>query len=293
MYKTDSSLIEKCRTLRRKGFTLGDIIKATKLPKTTVYDHISDIILPLEVKVRIKNKARRRINDYIRRERKGKCISGRVVPKPKGWTPELIFLTAHFMFDGEIRQGGCVYQNRNISLVNRVKYLMQDTFSLEPHNKFYPETGVFRISYHYVELADYVRRKAQELKNYIKTAPLLEKRIFLQTFFDDEGCVYKYGNNRKIRGYQYNLEILKLIQKLLKDFDINSRIEERGKEIVILGKENLMKFRDKINFSKSIFINPDRKNSIWKRKLQKRDLLNMAIASYKPIGTPGVHYSKT
>lgn len=36
-------LIEKCRTLREKGFTLGEIIKATKLPKTTVFDHIYDV----------------------------------------------------------------------------------------------------------------------------------------------------------------------------------------------------------------------------------------------------------
>ena len=53
MRKTDPLLIEKCRKLREKGFTLGEIIKAIGLPKTTVYDHIRDISLPAEVKERI------------------------------------------------------------------------------------------------------------------------------------------------------------------------------------------------------------------------------------------------
>jgi len=75
--------------------------------------------------------------------------------------------------------------------------------------------------------------------------------------------------------------ILKLIRKLLKDFDIRSRIEEKGQEIVISGKENLLKFRDKINFSKGVYINPNRKNSIWKKKLEKREILNKTIVSYK------------
>ena len=104
--------------------------------------------------------------------------------------------------------------------------------------------------------------------------------LFLQAFFDDEGCIYIYGNNRKIRGFQYNLEILKLVQNLLKSFSIKSRIEEKGKEIVISGKENLIKFRRGINFSKGIYINPERKNSIWKKKLEKRKILDKVINSY-------------
>lgn len=93
MYKTDPLLVEKCRTLRKRGFTLGEIIKATKFPKTTVYDHICDIPLPVEVKERIKREARRRINEYIRKYRKGKCFPERRVKisKAESWSPKLIF----------------------------------------------------------------------------------------------------------------------------------------------------------------------------------------------------------
>jgi len=61
---TDPLLIEKCRVLRRKGFTLGEIIKAVKLPKTTIYDHICDIPLPIKVKERIKKKAIWRLRKF-------------------------------------------------------------------------------------------------------------------------------------------------------------------------------------------------------------------------------------
>ena len=280
MYKTDPVLIEKCRVLRNKGFTLGEIIKTVELPKTTIYEHIQDIPLSIEKKKQIQENAIKRITEFSRR-RKGKCISGRIVVKPKGWTTELIFLTAHFMFDGEVTGHSCIYHNRSRALINRVSFLMKKVFNLKPHSLLNKETGVHRIAYHYVELADYFRKKVKGLKKYIKVASLSEKRVFLQAFFDDEGCVYKHGNNRKIRGYQHNLEILKLVQKLLKDFNIKSRIEEKGQEIVISGKENLIKFRNKINFSKGIYINPNRKNSIWKKKLEKRKILDYIINSYK------------
>jgi len=42
-----------------------------------------------------------------------------------------------------------------------------------------------------------------------------------------------------------------------------------------------VKFRDKINFLKGVYINPDRKNSIWKKKLEKREILDYTINSYQ------------
>lgn len=277
---TSPVLIEKCRTLRKKGFTLGQIIKIVKLPKTTVFDHIQNIPLSIEIKQRIKKEAVRRITEFSRK-RKGKCIPGRIVIKPKDWTNELIFLAAHFMFDGEIRHGSCIYQNRNVFLMNSMRQSMENVFNLTPYYRFYEETGVHRISYHYIELSDYFRKKAEKLKSYIKNTSLSEKKIFLRVFFDDEGCVYWWRKARKIRGFQHNLEILELIQKLLKDFGIESKIDKKYKEIIISRKENLIKFRNKINFSEGVYINPDRKNSIWKKKLEKREILNKIIDSYQ------------
>ncbi len=281
MEKTSCSIIKKCRELRRRGCTLNKIIENTNLSKTTAYKYIYDIPLSSKAKEEIKKEATKRIIKFNLEERKGKCVPGRIIRKPKKWTAELIFLTAHFMFDGEIKKVSCVYQNRSLFLINSIKKNMKTLFGLTPYYKFYEKTGVHRISYHHVELANYFKSKAQKIKQYIRRASLVEKKIFLRAFFDDEGCAYKYKNNRKIRGYQNNLEILNLIKGLLKNFDIESKVDVKYKEIVISKKQNLINFQNKINFSKKIYINPDRKNSIWKQKLEKRKILDYLINSYK------------
>ena len=83
---------------------------------------------------------------------------------------------------------------------------------------------------------------------------------------------------------------MKLIQKLLKDFGIESKIDEKYKEIIISRKINLIKFQKKVNFSRGVKVNGKRKNSTWKQDLEKQKILGLIIANYKPIGTPGVHY---
>lgn len=282
MYKTDSALIEKCRSLRREGFTVREINRAIKLSVGTVYNYIRDIPISLKLKEKIilkQIKNTQRLVEFNIKIRKGKCIPGRVVPKPRGWTKELISLVAHFILDGEIQTHSCIYNNRNVALIDSVKFLMKKMFNLQPYDWLNKKTGVHRISYHYVELADYMREKAQELKKYIRTASLPEKKTFLKAFFDDEGSVH--FDKKLVRGFQHNLEILKLIQDLLKDFDIKSKIDNKYQEIIVSRKANIIKFRDEINFSKKVFINPDRKNSIWKKKLEKREILNKSIGSYQ------------
>lgn len=280
MYKIAPLLIQRCRTLRRRGFTLGDIIRIVNLPKTTVYDHIRDINLPLEIKNRINKTHTRRLIEF-NYKRKGKCRKGKSIVKPRDWSKRLILLTAHLIFDGEITISGCIYQNRNEILINRVKILLKKLFGLTPFYRFYKETGVHRISYYNVELANYFKKKSKQIKNYILTASLEKKRLFLRAFFDDEGSVYYWNNIRRVRGYQNDLKILELVQKLLKDFDINSKIDKKYKEIIISRKENLIKFQDKINFSKGVSINSGRKNSIWKKDIEKKEILQMIINSYQ------------
>jgi len=278
-----SEIIEKCKSLRRKGFSLGDIVKKTGLPKTTVYYHIRDITLSPADKKKIREKGKERARQYIRKHVKGKCRGSITVSRPEGWSNELLLLTAHLIFDGEITNG-CIYGNRNLVLINRVKKLTENIFNLEPSSqKYCEESGVHEVSYYYVELANYFQKKAVQIQDYIKEASLKEKRIFLRAFFDDEGCMLydKKQNSRKVRGYQNNKDLLLLIKKLLQDLNIESRLEKGSTwEVVVSKKENLIKFHNKINFSKRVYINPNRKNSLWEKKFQKRDLLDMAINSY-------------
>ena len=112
----------------------------------------------------------------------------------------------------------------------------------------------------------------------------MEKIAFLQSFFDDEGSVDFRKAVRRVRGYQHNDKILFLIQKLLKDFQIASKVDTRFHEIIIGRRENISKFARKINFSKGVKINGKRSNSVWKKSLEKKTILAKLLSSYaQPI----------
>ena len=68
---------------------------------------------------------------------------------------------------------------------------------------------------------------------------------------------------------------------MLKGFGVESRINKRATDIEITGRENLEKFAKEINFSPRIYINPQRKNGIWKVRISKRRILEEALRSYK------------
>ena len=274
-----STLIEKCRLLRKGGYTLNEIIEAVKLPKTTVYYHISAIPLSSESREKITKRNILRLQ-LLSKRRKGKCAPGRTLFLPKDWSKELVFVTAHFMFDGSIRYGGCDYYNRNISLIESMRKTVKKVFEID--SAIYErDFGVKQLRYNYVELGQFVKNKADQLLAYIRSAPLEYKKVFLKAFFDDEGGVRSYKNIRTVRGFQHNTKTLILIHDLLKDFNIESSVDAKYNEIVISRKDNLIRFRDHINFSKGIYINPDRKNSIWRKKLEKRAILSYILRAYK------------
>ncbi len=281
---------QQCIELRRQDYTLPEIVKITGRPKTSVHFHIQD--LPLsdlkQQKIRTASASRAR---QMARKRRG--VSARLFKRFVSWNKELVCLVSHLVFDGEIKHGGCIYNNRNMALLDRVEDCMKTIYSLEPKRYINTFTGVSRISYFNVSLGAYIKEKSAMLLDEIKTLPEELKREFLRSFFDDEGCIdYRPDrSHRRIRGYQKKVGVLKLIQKLLHDFNIESRIQLPN-EIVIVGKDNLIKFQTQINFSPGVRINGNRSNSIWKQSLEKRLLLHRAITSYKPVGSNGVHRSQ-
>jgi len=282
MKKTSSHLVEKCRQLRQQDIPLGEIMKKTGLPKTTVYKHICNIPRSSSFKRKISKKVTEKLVKF-NKSRKGKSALNRHPIKFKKWTPQLIMLVGHFIFDGEINNNGCVYSNRSEALIQRVEKLAKLVYKYPPKKIRVEKSNVIRISYHNVELAAFIKNKSRELLQYIQISPKKYKRQFLKSFFDDEGCINIYQNNRRVRGYQHDIKILKLIQNLLLDFNIKSVIENKQRELVIRRKENLKKFQKEINFSKGIYINPNRKNSVWKKKLEKRKILEKAIKSYQNL----------
>lgn len=139
-----------------------------------------------------------------------------------------------------------------------------------------------RTSYFNVALGAYMAKKSQLLISKITELSPSLKQGFLRAFFDDEGCVdfRERRRTRRIRGYQKDKKILLLIQRLLADFNIHASVVEPN-EVVISGKDNLEKFRERIGFSVGVRVNGKRANSIWKKNIEKRVILNKAIASYQ------------
>jgi hypothetical protein len=50
MEKLKANVINECRRLRKKEFSLGEISLATEMPKTTIYGHVKDIPLTFQQK---------------------------------------------------------------------------------------------------------------------------------------------------------------------------------------------------------------------------------------------------
>ncbi len=277
----------QCIELRKKDYTLPEIVRITGRPKTSVHFHIQNLRLSAK-KLRLVRESRMTLARELARKRRG--ISARLFKRFTEWDKGLVCLVSHLVFDGEIRRNGCVYNNRNMALLDRVENCMKGIYPLEPKRYVNKFTGVVRISYFNVSLGEYMKEKSIQLLQEITRKPRHLKREFLISFFDDEGCIdYRPDrNHRRIRGYQKKVPILKIVQRLLGDFGIESRIQLPN-EVVIAHKENLLKFQKEINFSRGVRINGDRPNSVWKQHLEKREILRRATESYKPLGSNGVH----
>lgn len=275
--KTIQNIIE----LRKNGFTLGEIISKTGLSKTTIFHHIRSIqksdVLKSKLRVIILKKQK-----IITDRRRGKSIKSYSFLKPDEWNPVLVNLVAHFIFDGDIRATSSNYNNRNEVLISSVRDNMAKEIGVTDCKSYLNmHTGVIKLCYFNVEIASFIKSKIEELLKYIASANKKEKIYFLRAFFDDEGCITFENKKRVVRGYQHSLKILKTVQDLLCDFEIESKIVKKYFEIVISRKENLIKFQKLINFTEGVRVNGNRSNSIWKKSLEKRDILSKAIVSYQ------------
>ncbi len=274
-----TSFREQCIDLRKKGYSIIKIMEATGRAKSSIHTHIKDIPLSEDRKRQIRIASGNRIRKFAI-ARKGK--SARSFRTFDTWSAGTVLLVAHLLFDGEIVRTRCVYNNRSEALIERVEILMRELYDFEPKRYLNQLTGVYRISYHNVMLGAYVGKKSVSLLREIKGMSLELKREFTRAFFDDEGCMdYRPKESRRnIRGYQKDVRILKIIKKLLLDLHIRAKIIPPN-EVVISGKENLMRFEREINFSPGVYMNGNRSNSRWKKHVEKRELLKQAIASFK------------
>jgi hypothetical protein len=270
---------EQCIELRKQDKSIIEIMKITGKAKSSIHTHIKDIPLSDKRIKQYKIAAGKHIRKFAL-ARKGKSV--RQFRTFDTWSVNSVLLVAHFLFDGEIARVRCAYNNRSEALIERVEKLMREWYDFEPKRYKNQLTGVYRVSYHNVAFGAYIQKKSVELLRRIKGMSLDLKREFLRAFFDDEGCMdfRPLTNHRRIRGYQKDVWALKIVRALLKELGIESHIELPN-EVVIVGKENLIRFEREINFSSGVYINGNRSNSRWKKQIEKRELLKRAIESFK------------
>lgn len=255
-------------------------MELTGLPKTTIYYHISDIPLSLDKQKEVKKRSVQKLISF-NKNKQGRPVRGKMINNPKQWSSDLVLLVSHLTFDGHIDRMGCAYYNRNIVLIERVKRLVKKLFNLESKVKVNSKTGVRHIGYYYVQLGRYMVQKEKDFKKYIENASLNKRKLFLTAFFDDEGSIYFNNAIRRVKGAQKDLEMLELVSRVLGELGIKSKVDKKYGEVIISRKKNLERFQKQINFSEGIYINPNRKNSVWKEKLEKREILARALDSYQ------------
>lgn len=282
--KTNIALIEYCQSLRSQGFSIDFICQKSGLSKSTVHTYIRDIVLKKDQKKILQQHS---IVATIESNQKRKGISrpwNRLSNIPT-FSKCLVRCLAHFLFDGSLIGHQACYYNRSQYLVNRHYNDVQQLFGLKG-KLVVQKTGVIRLIYNSVELVSCLHRLHQQLLILLSGMPREWKRVFIQAFFDDEGCIYLSSDRKRWRlsGSQKKVDILLAVQRLLEEFDIPSRIvyyPTRVSALVILGGRNsLEKFEKEINFAKNVTMNPLRKNARYGYAIEKRQLVRLAIENY-------------
>jgi len=111
---------------------------------------------------------------------------------------------------------------------------------------------------------------------------------FLKAAFSCDGGVNLYKGRYKLRdGYEFLIRNVYLschhpqlqldYDKLLKFLDIKSKILPKDNRIIIQGREQLQKFRDKVGFLEGVKIT---QHSAYWQGWAKNKVLNLAVSSY-------------
>lgn len=140
--------------------------------------------------------------------------------------------------------------------------------------------GVWEVSYYNVAVAAWLSQREHELFR-VLPGQMRWQRQWLQALFNDEGHIYFSKSVRRIRASQADIDVLTRAQQFLKRLQIQSRVDRHAQAIEISGRKNLVQFKRQINFSPDLRVDPNRLNGLWRRQIEKRQILDLALASYK------------
>ena len=267
----------RCRTLRQHGYSIGQIARLLQLSKSTVHWHTKDIVLTRGQRDSLREQ-KRRVMMRVNARRRGIPLRPVSFRKP-AWSAKLVHLVAHLSFDGRIDRYGCHYYNRSRPQARHVQQLLKTLLGFRARMRRRSDE-IWEVSYYNVAVAAWLSHREHELFQ-VLPGQMRWQRQWLQAFFDDEGHIHLSKSVRRIRASQADPQILEWAKRFLENMEIRGRIDRRAQAIEITGRGNLIQFRNRVNFSSGLRVNPNRLNGLWNWQFEKRTLLDKALGSYK------------
>lgn len=173
----------------------------------------------------------------------------------------LATIVGHTLGDGGITKKKILrYCNTEEFLIQEFQNAMENAFSVKPMNKFKEKSGIIRIEYPrlisrvllclFGEFS--LGKENKRITLQIDKMPIWWKIKMVQALYNDDGSVPESGHYTGVTFKQKDRNIILWVQKVLKQLNIVSRLTKDDDKwhLRITDYLNLVKFRDKVNFSK-------------------------------------------
>jgi len=206
-------------------------------------------------------------------------------------TPEKAFLIGHFIADGSVMKNHAIsYCNKNRGLVEKVAEVFEKVFGVPMRKPYLSKDGVFVLTWYrkraWEDLMKYAEYKSRNwaVPTEIIANPTILGPSFLRALADDDGCVVLYP---RVNCGWYRWICLRTISSpgrasLIHLLSLlNIRAYETTNAVIISGRENIERFRQKIGFTTSVKVF----RGGWKG-FDKAKVLELLVQSYKQASEP-------
>lgn len=172
----------------------------------------------------------------------------------------LATIVGHVIGDGGIDKRLILhYCNTEQFLIDEFQNAMKNSFNAKPMAKYKERSGITRLQYPRIYsrallclFGNFAYGEHKEITQKIEKMPMWWKVKLLQALYNDDGSIPDSGHYMGVTFKQKNKYIISWIQKTLKELNINSRLTKDGAcwHLRITNYLDIVKFRDKVNFSK-------------------------------------------
>jgi len=225
--------------LRRQGLDFKEIKEKlkNKIPESTLYFWFNNKRIPLP------------FNEFNKIKKEF----------DKSELMQLATIVGHILGDGGINNKLILhYCNTEQFLINEFQNIMKNIFKAKHMNYYKEKSGIIRLQYSRLFsriltciFGTFSKGGNKQITPQIENMPVLWKAKLIQALYDDDGSVPKSGYCVAFK--QKDKNIILWVQKTLKELGINSRLTPDGSHwhLRVTNYFDILKFREKINFSKN------------------------------------------